>query len=545
MAKIVKYENDAKQKILEGVNKLEKATSVTLGPAGRNVIIDQYGSIHSTKDGVTVAKAIVLKDPFENLGANALKEIAEKNNKNCGDGTTTSTLLGAEIYRNGIRHVALGSNATQIKNGIKKAADKAIEYVKSISKPISTKEDIKRVCTVSANGDEKIGDIIATVMDKIGKDGTIKVEDSQTMEMTSKVVEGMVLDVGYVSPYMITKQETMEADLNEPFILLANKKVTNIQEILPCLQSVSQSGRPLVVIGDEFQDDIIGTVIMNRLRPGGLNCVLVKSPSYGDNRKAILEDIAITTGARVVSDDLGTKLEAAVVGGTILGMAKRVLITKDTTVIFGGAGDQDAIAARADQLRTQISNTTSDYDKEKLKERLAKLASGIGVIQVGADTEAERKELRDRVDDAFCAAKCAIKSGIVAGGGVALLKATNSVVIPDSELIGNEKIGVDILKQSLRAPIAKILSNAGLNTEKIISTIEDNSSANYGYNVIDGKYVDMVEAGIIDATDVVVNEIKNAASIASLLLTTEALVVEEPVEKKEAPQMGGMMPGMM
>ena len=284
---------------------------------------------------------------------------------------------------------------------------------------------------------------------------------------------------------------------------------------------------------------------MNRLRPGGLNCVLVKSPSYGDNRKAILEDIAITTGARVVSDDLGTKLEAAVVGGTILGMAKRVLVTKDTTVIFGGAGDQDAIAARADQLRTEISNTTSDYDKEKLKERLAKLASGIGVIQVGADTEAERKELRDRVDDAFCAAKCAIKSGIVAGGGVALLKATNSVVIPDSELIGNEKIGVDILKQSLRAPIAKILSNAGLNTEKIISTIEDNSSANYGYNVIDGKYVDMVEAGIIDATDVVVNEIKNAASIASLLLTTEALVVEEPVEKKEATQMGGMMPGMM
>lgn len=543
MAKIVKYENDAKQKILEGINKLEKATSVTLGPAGRNVIIDQYGTIHSTKDGVTVAKSITLKDPFENLGANALKEIAEKNNKNCGDGTTTSTLLGAEIYRNGLKHVALGSNATSIKNGIKKAAEQAINYVKSMSKPISTKEDIKRVCTVSANGDEKIGEMIASVMDKIGKDGTIKVEDSQTMEMTSKVVEGMVLDVGYVSPYMITKQETMEADLNEPFILLANKKVTNIQEILPCLQSVSQSGHPLVIIGDEFQDDIIGTVIMNRLRPGGLNCVLVKSPSYGENRKSILEDIAITTGGRVVSDDLGTKLEAAVVGGTILGSAKRILVTKDSTVIFGGIGDAEQISARAESLRQQISNTTSEYDKEKLQERLAKLASGIGVISVGADTEAERKELRDRVDDAFCAAKCAVKSGIVPGGGIALLKAGKFVNVDTSN--GDEANGVHILTESLRAPIVKILSNAGLNAEKIISGIESNDSPNYGYNVIDGTYVDMVDAGIIDATDVVVNEIRNAASIASLLLTTEALIVEEPVEKTNDNSAQNMMPPMM
>lgn len=543
MAKIVKYENDAKQKILEGINKLEKATSVTLGPAGRNVIIDQYGTIHSTKDGVTVAKSITLKDPFENLGANALKEIAEKNNKNCGDGTTTSTLLGAEIYRNGLKHVALGSNATSIKNGIKKAAEQAINYVKSMSKPISTKEDIKRVCTVSANGDEKIGEMIASVMDKIGKDGTIKVEDSQTMEMTSKVVEGMVLDVGYVSPYMITKQETMEADLNDPFILLANKKVTNIQEILPCLQSVSQSGHPLVIIGDEFQDDIIGTVIMNRLRPGGLNCVLVKSPSYGENRKSILEDIAITTGGRVVSDDLGTKLEAAVVGGTILGSAKRILVTKDSTVIFGGVGDAEQISARAESLRQQISNTTSEYDKEKLQERLAKLASGIGVISVGADTEAERKELRDRVDDAFCAAKCAVKSGIVPGGGIALLKAGKFVNVDTSN--GDEANGVHILTESLRAPIVKILSNAGLNAEKIISGIESNDSPNYGYNVIDGTYVDMVDAGIIDATDVVVNEIRNAASIASLLLTTEALIVEEPVEKTNDNSAQSMMPPMM
>lgn len=543
MAKIVKYENDAKQKILEGINKLEKATSVTLGPAGRNVIIDQYGTIHSTKDGVTVAKSITLKDPFENLGANALKEIAEKNNKNCGDGTTTSTLLGAEIYRNGLKHVALGSNATSIKNGIKKAAEQAINYVKSMSKPISTKEDIKRVCTVSANGDEKIGEMIASVMDKIGKDGTIKVEDSQTMEMTSKVVEGMVLDVGYVSPYMITKQETMEADLNDPFILLANKKVTNIQEILPCLQSVSQSGHPLVIIGDEFQDDIIGTVIMNRLRPGGLNCVLVKSPSYGENRKSILEDIAITTGGRVVSDDLGTKLEAAVVGGTILGSAKRILVTKDSTVIFGGVGDAEQISARAESLRQQISNTTSEYDKEKLQERLAKLASGIGVISVGADTEAERKELRDRVDDAFCAAKCAVKSGIVPGGGIALLKAGKFVNVDTSN--GDEANGVHILTESLRAPIVKILSNAGLNAEKIISGIESNDSPNYGYNVIDGTYVDMVDAGIIDATDVVVNEIRNAASIASLLLTTEALIVEEPVEKTNNNSAQSMMPPMM
>lgn len=543
MAKIVKYENDAKQKILEGINKLEKATSVTLGPAGRNVIIDQYGSIHSTKDGVTVAKAINLKDPFENLGANALKEIAEKNNKNCGDGTTTSTLLGAEMYRNGLRYVSLGANATQIKRGIKLAAECAIEYVKSISKPISTKEDIKRVCTVSANGDEKIGEMIADVMDKIGKDGTIKVEDSQTMEMTSKVVEGMVLDVGYVSPYMITKQDTMEADLDSPYVLLANKKVANIQELLPCLQSVSQTGRPLVIIGDEFQDDIIATVVMNRLRPGGLNCVLVKSPSYGENRKAIMEDIAITTGGRVVADDVGTKLEVAVVEGTILGQAKRILITKDSTIIFNGQGDSEKIDARIQQLRNQIETAASDYDKEKLQERLAKLASGVGVISVGADTEAERKELRDRVDDAFCAAKCAVKSGIVPGGGVALLKAGKHINVGVDN--GDVTNGLNILTESLKSPISKILSNAGLNSERIIATIEDNENPNYGFNVVSQSFVDMIEAGIIDATDVVVNEIKNAASIASLLLTTEALIVEEPTEKKDMAQAGGMMPPMM
>lgn len=545
MAKKLLYDNEAKQKILAGIDKLEKATSITLGPAGKNVIIDEYGSVHVTKDGVTVARSVTLSDPFENLGAAAVKEVAEKSNSKVGDGTTTSTLLAAEIFRNGLKYVSLGSNATLIRNGIKKAADFAAKKISENAVKISSKEDIKRVCTVSANGDEKIGEIISDVMDKIGNDGTIKVENGNTMEMTSKIIEGMVLDVGYVSPYMITKQDTMEADLDSPFILLSNKKLSNFQELLPCLQSVSETGRPLIIIGNEFQDDIIGTVIMNGLRPGGLKCVLVKSPSFGNNRTAILDDIAILTGGRVISDGTMTRVESAVVGGTILGQARRVLISKDSTIIFDGAGDQKDIDARITQLRHEIETTDSEYDNEKLRERLAKLASGIGIIQVGAETEAERKELRDRVDDAFAAAKCAVKSGVVAGGGSALLNVRGDIEkwITDANLDGDEKVGAQIFSRSLESPMRKILKNAGIDSPATIEKIQQ-LGGNYGFNVLKGQCVDMIVDGIIDAADVVVNEIRNSASIASLLLTTEALVVEDR-DEKQMQATNSMQSGMM
>lgn len=544
MAKDIIYDNDAQAKLLAGIEKIAKAVGTTLGPAGRNVIIDEYGSIHCTRDGVSVAKSITLKDPFENLGANAIKEVAEKSNKNCGDGTTTSTILASAIYKNGLKYVALGSNATQLKNGIMKAANSAIDYVNSISKPISTRDDVHNVAYISANGDKNIADTISDVLDKLGADGTVKVEDGQTAEMTSKIVEGMVLDVGFVSPYMATNSETMEADLDNPFVLIAGKKLSNLQDMLPCLQSVSQTGRPLLVIADDFQEDVISSIIMNRLR-GTLNAVLVKSPSYGDNRKAILDDIAIMCGAAVVSDETGVRVEQAIVDGPVLGQAKRVLIKKDSTVIFDGVGNKDAIDERANSIRAQIETTTSDYDKDKLKERLARLVSGIGVISVGADTEAERKELRDRVDDAFCAAKSAIRSGIVAGGGSTLLMAAEHVKKFAETLTGEEKVGAMILQQALSAPARKIVENAGLDSGYIVNKIiDDTTTPNCGFNVLTGEYVNMIDAGIIDPTEVVVNEIRNAVSVSSLLITTDALVVEAKDETKQAGTPAGM-PGMM
>ena len=389
MAKILKFENDAKNKILVRVEKLEKAVSITLGPGGKNVMIDEYGSIHVTRDGVTVARSINLKDKFENLGSNAIKEVAEKSNTRCGDGTTTSTVLAASIYKNGLRYVSLGSNATSIKNGISKAAKKVVETLEAMSKPISTKEEIKRVATVSANHDEEIGETIANVMDKIGKDGTIKVEDGNTMDLHSKIVEGMVIDQSYISPYMVTNAETAEAELENPWILIANKKLANIQELLPCLESVTKTGAPLFIIADELQDDILSTIIVNKLR--GFNCVAIKSPSYGDSRKLILEDIAVLCGGRVVSDETGTRLENAVTSSGILGRASRVVVNKENSVIIGGAGSKDTIEERASGLRNQIENTEKEYEKNNLRERLAKLTSGIGIISVGATTEAERK----------------------------------------------------------------------------------------------------------------------------------------------------------
>lgn len=546
MAKDIIYDTKAKEKLLTGIEKMEKAVGSTLGPAGRNVIIDEFGSIHSTRDGVSVAKAISLKDPFENLGANALKEVAEKSNKNCGDGTTTSTVLASAIYKNGLKYVALGSNATQVKNGIVKASKKAIDFVKSMSKSVSSAEDIKRVAFISANGDEKIAATISDVMDKLGADGTIKVEDSQTMEMTSKIVAGMVLDVGYVSPYMVTNPDTLEADLDNPYILVVGRKISNMQEILPCFQSVSQTGRPLLIIADDVAEDITSSVIMNKLR-GTLNCVIVKSPSYGDNRKMILDDIAIMSGGTVVSEDAGVRLEGATAEGIILGQAKRVIVKKDSCVIFDGAGEASKVNARAAAIRAQIEASTSEYDTEKLRERLAKLVSGVGIISVGADTEAERKELRDRVDDAFCASKAAIRMGIVAGGGSALLNAKNAVNewISTAEFTGDEKIGAQILCNSLEAPIRRILENAGIDPSLIVAKILESTKPNLGFNVLTKSFDDMIEVGVIDPTEVVVNEIQNAVSVSGLLLTTEALIVEEVDDKKQSQMQMPGMPGMM
>ena len=538
MAKAVIYDSAAKEKILAGVNKLEKAVTCTLGPAGKNVIIDEFGTIHSTRDGVTVAKSIVLKDKFENLGVNAIREVAEKSADRVGDGTTTSTLLAATIFRNGLKYVSLGSNATQIKNGIKKAAEKAVEFVKASAKKVESPEDLKKVAVVSANGDEKIGAVISEIMGKIGNDGTIKVENGSGIDLTSKIVEGMVIDKSYESPYMVSNPETMEAELDNPWILIVDKKIAHVQDVLGCLQTVTKTGRPLLVIAESYADEFLATAVMNRMR-GTLNTVAITSPSYGENRRNILDDIAVLTGGKVVSDKTGVKFDHALAGSGVLGTAQRVVVNKTSTIIIGGGGSAQAVSDRAASLRAQISSTEDQFDKSKLEERLARLTSGIGVITVGATTEAERKELRDRVDDAFCASKAAIRSGIVPGGGVALLNAMQKLDAayekgsPDyNKLVGDEIIGVKILCDSLDAPIRKILDNAGLDSSLIVGKLaEDLRQSGRGYDALDRKYVDMIEAGIIDPAEVVTNEITNAASVASLLLTTDALVVDEPEDK--------------
>lgn len=538
MSKAVIYDSAAKEKILAGVNKLEKAVTCTLGPAGKNVIIDEFGSIHSTRDGVTVAKSIVLKDRFENLGVNAIREVAEKSADRVGDGTTTSTLLAATIFRNGLKYVSLGSNATQIKNGIKKAAEKAVDIVNALAKKITSPGELKKVAIVSANGDEKIGSVISEIMGKIGNDGTIKVENGSGIDLTSKIVEGMVIDKSYESPYMISNPETMEAELDNPWILIVDKKIAHVQDVLGCLQTVTKTGRPLLVIAESYADEFLATAVMNRMR-GTLNTVAITSPSYGENRRNILDDIAILTGGKVVSDKTGVKFEHALAGSSVLGTAQRVVVNKTSTIIIGGGGEAKAVADRAASLRSQIASTQDQYDKSKLEERLARLTSGIGVITVGATTEAERKELRDRVDDAFCASKAAIRSGIVPGGGVALLNAMQKLDLAYEKgtedykkLVGDELIGVKILCDSLDAPIRKILDNAGLDSSLIVGKlVEDKQRPGRGYNVLTREYADMIESGIIDPAEVVTNEIINAASVASLLLTTDALVVDEPEEK--------------
>lgn len=532
MAKILKYDSDVREALLNGVTKLEKAVASTLGPRGRTVLIDEGYGVHVTKDGVTVAEAVEFKDPFENMGAKVIKEVASKTNTMVGDGTTTSTVLAAALYKNGLKHVAMGANPVLIKNGIEKTANAIVEYVKASAKQISTKEEIKQVAKVSANGDEEIGETIAEVMSKIGNDGTIKVEDGNTTTMESKIVEGMQFDRGYISPYFITNDK-MEADFDKPFILLVDKKISNVNEFLPILQNIAQSGRPLLIVAEDVEGEALSTLVMNKLR--GLQVCAVKSPSYGDNRKAILNDIAILTKATVVSDETGVTYQ-----NVTLGSAKRVVVTKDNTTIIDGDGDKTAIDARVAELRAQIEKTEADYDRNKLRERLAKLAGGVGIILVGAQTEAELKEKKDRVDDAFNATKAAVKEGIVPGGGAILLMA-KKLYACDPNLSEDERIGESIMLDALEAPTRTICNNAGVDASLIIAKIREETS-NIGYDVLTKSYVNMIDAGIIDPCLVTVSAIKNAASIAGLLLTTDCMMANEPEPAKTEmqPQMGMM-----
>lgn len=457
MAKTLKYDAEVRESLLNGVTKLEKAVASTLGPRGRTVLIDEGYGVHVTKDGVTVANAVEFKDPFENMGAKVIKEVASKTNTMVGDGTTTSTVLAAALYKNGLKHVAMGANAVLVKNGIEKAAAHAVQTIKQAAKKISTREEIKQVAKISANGDEEIGEVIADVMSKIGNDGTIKVEDGNTTTMASKIVEGMQFDRGYISPYFITNDK-LEADLDHPLVLIADKKLSNVQELIHLLQAASQSGRPLLIIAEDIEGEALSTIVMNRLR--GLQICAVKSPSYGENRKEILKDIGILTAGQVVSDETGVTF-GMLKGATDLGSAKRIIVTKDSTTIIGGDGDKDKIDARIAEIKAAIESTESDFDKGKLHERLAKLAGGVGIIQVGAQTEAELKEKKDRVDDAFSATKAAIKEGIVPGGGSAYIAAKQALDGWESkkvfgDITPDEKIGVYIFCQALEAPTRSI-----------------------------------------------------------------------------------------
>lgn len=531
MAKILKYDSDVRESILNGVQKLEKAVASTLGPRGRTVLIDKGYDVHVTKDGVTVANSIELKDPYENMGVKVIKEVAQKTNTMVGDGTTTSTVLAAAIYKNGLKHVAMGANAVLVKNGIEKAADFVVDAVKKQSKQLTTAEEIKQVATVSANGDTSIGETIADVMSKIGNDGTIKVEDGNTTTMSSKIVEGMQFDRGMISPYFITNDK-LEADLEKPFVMIVDKKLSNVQEILGVFQAVAKTGKPLFIIADDVEGEALSMIVVNKLR--GMQICAVRSPSYGDNRKAMLNDIAVLTGGRVISDQTGVTFDIAASDPTVLGTANRIVVTKDTTTIIDGNADNEQLNARIESLRTQIAQSQDQFEIDKLKERLAKLAGGVGIIQVGAQTEAELKEKKDRVDDAFNATKAAVKEGIVPGGGVALLMAKQQLDgWNDRKLFGDitddEKIGISILCDSLEAPARKILANAGIDASLIVSKLlEDNSNQNVGFDVLSKKFVNMLDAGIIDPCLVTVSVVKNAASIAGLLLTTDCMIADEP-----------------
>jgi chaperonin GroEL len=533
MAKQIVYGEDSRQAILRGVNSLANAVKVTLGPKGRNVVLDKkFGSPTITKDGVTVAKEIDLKDPLENMGAQMVREVASKTSDIAGDGTTTATVLAQAIFREGAKNVVAGANPMELKRGIEKAVEIIVEELKKQSKPVSG-QAIAQVGTISANSDETIGRIIAEAMEKVGKDGVITVEEAKSMETSLEVVEGMQFDRGYLSPYFVTDPERMEVVLENPVILIHEKKISSMKDLLPLLEQVARASRPLLIIAEDVDGEALATLVVNKLR-GTLQAAAVKAPGFGDRRKAMLEDIATLTGGRAITEDLGIKLENIKLED--LGKAKKVTIDKDNTTIVEGSGSQQAIEGRVKQIRTQVEETTSDYDREKLQERLAKLVGGVAVIKVGAATETEMKEKKARVEDAMHATKAAVEEGIVAGGGVALMRAGKA--LDSLKLEGDQKVGADIIRKAIDEPLRWIAANAGQEGSIVVSKVRE-AKGDEGYNAASDKYENLVASGVIDPVKVVRTALQNASSIASLLLTTEALVSEIPEEKKEAPAPGG------
>jgi chaperonin GroEL len=532
-AKQIVYSENSRQAILRGVNQLADAVKVTLGPKGRNVVLEKkFGGPTITKDGVTVAKEIELKDPLENMGAQMVREVASKTSDIAGDGTTTATILAQAIFREGVKSVAAGANPMALKRGIEKAVELVVEEVKKFSKPVSG-DMIAQVGTISANGDETIGHTIAEAMKKVGKDGVITVEESRTMVTELQTVEGMQFDRGYLSPYFISDPDRMECVLEDPYILIHEKKISNMKDLLPVLEQIARSGKPLLVIAEEVEGEALATLVVNKLR-GTLNACAVKAPGFGDRRKAMMEDIGILTGGKSIMEETGIKLEGVKLED--LGRAKRVTVDKDNTTLIDGGGAQKAIEGRIKQLRAQIDETTSDYDREKLQERLAKLAGGVAVIKVGAATETEMKEKKARVEDALHATRAAVEEGIVPGGGVALLRA--AAALDNVKLDGDEKIGVNIIRRACEEPVRQIVGNAGYEGAVVIEKIRANKESNFGFNAASANYEDLVKSGVIDPTKVTRSALQNAASISALMLTTEAMIAEIP-EKKSAPMPGG------
>ncbi|RMF57564.1 MAG: chaperonin GroEL [Calditrichaeota bacterium] len=541
-AKLIDFSAEARTSLKRGLDKLASAVKVTLGPKGRNVVIDKkFGAPTVTKDGVTVAKEIELEDPIENMGAQMVKEVASKTSDAAGDGTTTATILAQAIFSEGLRNVTAGSNPTHLKRGIDKAVVAVVDELKKMSKPVPGKTEIAQVGAISANNDMSIGELIADAMDKVGKDGVITVEEAKSTETTLEVVEGMQFDRGYLSPYFVTNAESMEVELEEPMILIHDKKISVMKDLLPILEKVAQMGKPLLIIAEDVEGEALATLVVNKLR-GTLKVAAVKAPGFGDRRKAMLEDIAILTGGRVISEEAGFKLENATMSD--LGKAKKVTIDKDNTTIVEGAGKTDDIKGRIAQIKKQIETTTSDYDREKLQERLAKLAGGVAVLKVGAATEVEMKEKKARVEDALHATRAAVEEGIVPGGGVALVRCLKA--LDSLKLEGDEKIGVDIVRRALEEPLRQIANNAGWEGSIVVQKVKENSDVNFGFNAETEEYVDMVKAGVIDPTKVTRVALENASSVAGLLLMTETTIVEKPEPEKSTPPMpgGGGMGGM-
>jgi chaperonin GroEL len=539
MAKQLLYSDAARAAILKGVNQLADAVKATLGPKGRNAILDKkFGAPTITKDGVTVAKEVELKNPYENMGAQLVREVASKTSDTAGDGTTTATVLAQAIYREGAKNITAGGNPMEIKRGIDRAVEVVVQELKKLSKPCQAKTEISQVGTISANNDKTIGDLIAEAMEKVGKDGVITVEEAKSMSTSLDVVEGMQFDRGYISPYFVTNAERMEASVEEPFILIHEKKISGMKDLLPLLEQVAKMGKPLVIVAEEVEGEALATLVVNKLR-GTLNVAAVKAPGFGDRRKAMLEDIAILTGGQVISEELGLKLENIKL--TDLGRAKRVTIDKDNTTIVEGYGDPKKIEGRVKQIKAQIEETTSDYDREKLQERLAKIVGGVAVINVGAATETEMKEKKARVEDALHATKAAVEEGIVPGGGVALLRCATA--LDGLKLEPEQQVGVNIVRRALEEPIRQIVENAGVEGSVVVDKVRQDKNPALGLNAANEQYVDMLKAGIIDPTKVTRCALQNAASVAGLMLTTEVMITELPEEKKE-PAMPGHSHGM-